>query len=242
MLVSKSTQSSLKGLPQSTVVMATYSNHFKGANLKRPKIRIVHLLPFFLSSTSLAPKQEKCCIRNCHHPGGKICVTSSCVRFYAYMHQFTPCIWLSPPISSSCIWDFRISTLLPYFSFLSHLCTWLYLGSSGVVWALRHQPSSMSTQSFFGNQSLRPQFSIGVHFWYSFSGTRPIHCYPSCWWLAERHPFLCLGATYVWSGIQALSSLLAGPPSLPSRLYVLSLSFSCWLFWRPSCGMWQQWG
>ena len=45
MLASKSTQSSLKGLPQSTVVMATYSNHFKGANLKR---QIVHLLSFFL--------------------------------------------------------------------------------------------------------------------------------------------------------------------------------------------------
>ena len=51
MLASKSTQSSLKGLPKSTVVMATYSNYFKGANLKWPKIRIVHLL---LSSTSLA--------------------------------------------------------------------------------------------------------------------------------------------------------------------------------------------
>ena len=51
MPASKSTQSSLKGLPQSTVVMATYSNDFKGANLKRPKIRIVHLLSsfFFLS-------------------------------------------------------------------------------------------------------------------------------------------------------------------------------------------------
>ena len=49
MLASKSTQSSLKGLPQFTVVMATHSNHFKGANLKRPKIRIVHLFSFFLS-------------------------------------------------------------------------------------------------------------------------------------------------------------------------------------------------
>ena len=48
MLASKTTQSSLKGLPPSTVVMATYSNHFKGANLKQPKIRIVHLLSFFL--------------------------------------------------------------------------------------------------------------------------------------------------------------------------------------------------
>ena len=47
MLASKSTQSSLKGLPQSTVVMATCSNDFKGANLKRSKIRIVHLLSFF---------------------------------------------------------------------------------------------------------------------------------------------------------------------------------------------------
>ena len=32
MLAYKSTQSSLKGLPQSTIVMATYSNDFKGAN------------------------------------------------------------------------------------------------------------------------------------------------------------------------------------------------------------------
>ena len=37
MLAYKSTLSSLKGLPQSTVVMAMYSNHFKVANLKRPK-------------------------------------------------------------------------------------------------------------------------------------------------------------------------------------------------------------
>ena len=40
MLASKSTQNSLKGLPQSTVVMATYSNNFKVANLKRPKINL----------------------------------------------------------------------------------------------------------------------------------------------------------------------------------------------------------
>ena len=56
MLASKSTQSSLKGLPQSTVVMATYSNHFKGANLKRPKIRIVHLLSFFSQSSAVSRK------------------------------------------------------------------------------------------------------------------------------------------------------------------------------------------
>ena len=46
MLVSKSIQSSLRGLPQSTVVMAMYSNHFEGANLKQPKIKIVMI--FFL--------------------------------------------------------------------------------------------------------------------------------------------------------------------------------------------------
>ena len=37
-LASKLTQSSLKGLPQYTVVMATYSNHFKVTNMKRPKV------------------------------------------------------------------------------------------------------------------------------------------------------------------------------------------------------------
>ena len=64
MLASKSTQSSLKGLPQSTVViatsrvyqcdilLATYSNNFKGANLKWPKIRIVHLLSSFFNQSS----------------------------------------------------------------------------------------------------------------------------------------------------------------------------------------------
>ena len=35
MLASKNTQSSLKSLPQSTVVMATYSNNFEGANLNQ---------------------------------------------------------------------------------------------------------------------------------------------------------------------------------------------------------------
>ena len=55
MLASKNTQRSLKGLSQPTVVMAMYSNNFKGANPKRPKIRIVHLLSFSFSSTSLAP-------------------------------------------------------------------------------------------------------------------------------------------------------------------------------------------
>ena len=53
MLASKSAQNSLKGLPQSTVVMASYSNNFKGANLKRPKIRISAGFQAF--SFSLAP-------------------------------------------------------------------------------------------------------------------------------------------------------------------------------------------
>ena len=54
-LTSKSTQSSLKGLLQSTAVMATYSNGFKEANLKRPKIRIVHL-SFFNQSSAVTRK------------------------------------------------------------------------------------------------------------------------------------------------------------------------------------------
>ena len=56
MLASKSTQSSLNGLLKSTVVMATYSNDFKGVNLKWPKIRIVHLLSFFNQSSVVTRK------------------------------------------------------------------------------------------------------------------------------------------------------------------------------------------
>ena len=54
MLAYKSTQSNLKGLPQCTEVMATYSNDFKGANVKRPKIRIV--LSFFNQSSTVTRK------------------------------------------------------------------------------------------------------------------------------------------------------------------------------------------
>ena len=105
--------------------------------------------------------------------------------------------WLSLPISSSCIWDLRISILLPHFSSLSHPCTWLYLGWS--EFSDIDLPPHQRSLSLAIDLSI--QFSIGVHFWYSFSGTRPIHCYPSCWWLAEHHPFFCFGATYVWLGI-----------------------------------------
>ena len=51
MLASKSTQSSLKGMPQSALVMAMCmcSNNFKVANLKRPKSELLFLSFFFLS-------------------------------------------------------------------------------------------------------------------------------------------------------------------------------------------------
>ena len=57
MLASKNTQSSLKGLPRSTVVIATYSNNFKRANLKRPKSEFstVHL-SFFNQSSAVTRK------------------------------------------------------------------------------------------------------------------------------------------------------------------------------------------
>ena len=51
MLASKSTSSSLQSLPQSAVVIAMCSNYFKVANLKRLKVRIVHLL----SSSTMRP-------------------------------------------------------------------------------------------------------------------------------------------------------------------------------------------
>ena len=59
MPASKNTQSSLNGLLKSTVAMATYSNDFKEANLKWPKIRIVHLafvISFFNQSSVVAKK------------------------------------------------------------------------------------------------------------------------------------------------------------------------------------------
>ena len=61
MPASKNTQSSLKGLFQSTVLMATYSNDFKGANLKWSKIRIQcssssFFLSFFNQSSAVTRK------------------------------------------------------------------------------------------------------------------------------------------------------------------------------------------
>ena len=53
MLVSKSPSSSLQSLPQSVAVIAMCSNYFKVANLKRSKVRIVHLLfSFFFKQSS----------------------------------------------------------------------------------------------------------------------------------------------------------------------------------------------